>query len=1489
MNSPRAKKRIRALIVGIERYEQDDLADLDGPAIDAARVADWLYKSGVQPKEIAIFLEPLPQNEQSCSALTEELNVSKANSKNILAYLREPLRNSVSEILVVFWAGHGSMLANEDRIVFFPDGSEELRPCLNVSDLLSTMASKAYANHSNQHFFVDACADFLKPDQNVTPVQLFSPAQSSIRNMRAQRFALFSAAPGEQSANLRGTKTGLASNALMVALRDLSHWPNDPSDLYDKVRGIMKAGSESGGPLRQHPYITRAYPRQSTSELAVTSEFLADAGTIRMMNMVEAASPTIQAHPGLVFDLENEEGVSRFRRKSLKAFADAGKVPPSNLNGEAILFSDGLYVKRDLEEIVLREIHASRMVTPIRGVPGAGKTSLLWGVGAGLTKSGWDVLFVQAPWLSAADECGRVNTVDHLLLTAKTSKAGGNHVVTLIDTADALISQDRGLEALEQLVEALNAENIPVVITCRPEEAKALPPAWSWDLSPALAEGLGDFSTSPSEDRPHSEFELAIASHVRAYQTRTGHSTEFLVHQLANAVSRRKPMARFCLRPLFLRMLFDLYAPFIVPENLSITMLYEQYWAERVEKDRRSTNDDDETTPIDLSQLVMALGKEMLKRGGPELRVSSISPKAALSDFRGQIEELRRRGLGEVTDGIFTFFHQTFFEFAAAKSLLKHSGAGALCVLLDRARQDIGNYFLVAVLEQTWLCAWTDTEWQCRSSAIAAKVLDSSNDTVSGVMRQAALNVVAQAPLLTPKLWSAFHESVRNDPFDVFITALRLLPAPARLSGPQEVAICKNGMFRADEARSEALLLLGRLTDAAPEKIVPLIEEDLPFVPPQGRELEHATIKLVASLVPHGPSPVLGIMSKLVDHAVRTARTGLLEVILSELVVRPGSHSRDVASWCTRKFVNPEPKLQRLLAQIHAQGIAVELDAGRQEQVLGAFWHVMERLMTGSHADPPQADRDIFAGTLLSAVHPQIRDVIPKLVSSVLLSNHPRMHSWLHQGLLVPILNSASTDLQDFVALQIARGLPAPSSNHETGDSHWADTLRRSLARLDVDSIVLKNLTEEVERLVSMKQTGPTVLWLEPDYLLDLLVRSAVAGVATAQDVMHALETGIRDLERKAKSRLAHRLKATEGSSAEKVRALKLLVAFREINAAKTLIEGLYRDGPEPLQLPELEGLINHQLSQSDPAQRAAGWDLFKVSVLKGLSSWPEISLHESEIAKSKGDPPLALIELLELGLSRLAYGPEEALSLTSQILDLRRSIFHEKKESALRRTRVRALALAVPAADWQRILDEVFTPPVENNLLANAASILVDQHRPHIALAPGQKLEVLLRVGHRTTEPSISRIATKRAVTAWRRGIGETLRALTSAERIEVLKNLQRMNIDFAVEIATQLHIQDSESLRTLAQTICIDEETPPRLRKTLHNALKQSWTSSVPRAWLELDGELDRHARLEDCHYCRPDPKVMSETHTATTDSGVSERGRVDRGSPNNANFSV
>jgi hypothetical protein len=131
-------------------------------------------------------------------------------------------------------------------------------------------------------------------------------------------------------------------------------------------------------------------------------------------------------------------------------------------------------------------------------------------------------------------------------------------------------------------------------------------------------------------------------------------------------VARDLSLKPLCLRPLTLRMLCEVYNPSHVSVVVDTTGLFQEYWDNRVMRDRRAWDSATDRGDVDrdLSETAQILAMEMLRSGLPEAIVSSVTLPGFMTSkrFREEIDLLARRGVGQHTsNGVFQFFHQTFF------------------------------------------------------------------------------------------------------------------------------------------------------------------------------------------------------------------------------------------------------------------------------------------------------------------------------------------------------------------------------------------------------------------------------------------------------------------------------------------------------------------------------------------------------------------------------------------------------------------------------------------------------------------------------------------------------------------------------------------------------------------------------------------------------------------------------------------------------------
>ena len=119
-------ENVYALVVAIEKYKAGSEWDLNGPANDALKFANWLLERDVKPENIQLFLSPLDVNVAVLEkAKAKELSPFPADRNHIDSAIRSKLTSESNrgDLLYVFWGGHGvvTKIDATTRRLFFAD------------------------------------------------------------------------------------------------------------------------------------------------------------------------------------------------------------------------------------------------------------------------------------------------------------------------------------------------------------------------------------------------------------------------------------------------------------------------------------------------------------------------------------------------------------------------------------------------------------------------------------------------------------------------------------------------------------------------------------------------------------------------------------------------------------------------------------------------------------------------------------------------------------------------------------------------------------------------------------------------------------------------------------------------------------------------------------------------------------------------------------------------------------------------------------------------------------------------------------------------------------------------------------------------------------------------------------------------------------------------------------------------------------------------
>ena len=371
--------------------------------------------------------------------------------------------------------------------------------------------------------------------------------------------------------------------------------------------------------------------------------------------------------------------------------ADAMQVATHSNAGQIVL--NEVYVKRNLvrgsmllgEDQLANELASgeNRLVVVV-GDAGNGKTSLLWSLYGTLKQLGVEVFFLKHTL--AVKYLSKQET---LLDIIREECDTGAPVILMLDTADLLLNQHQYHNDFLVLLQLAKGRGATVVTTCRPVEAM-----WLRDNADECLRLLkyDDRTLEKDTIETHAVGKSELERAVRAYMIRCfpNFSNDEMEHQIRSAlalVSGKHDIRELICHPLTMRMLFLLYAPNAIPNEVDAVKLYNDYWEFRVMRDVRagamSPNVD---TAADLESAACWLSLEMLIRRDPvlpeDVALHILRKRRIPPEHLEQLvtrDVLQRDGASRTVE----FFHQTLFEYAAARALLKEWRGEGLRVLLD--------------------------------------------------------------------------------------------------------------------------------------------------------------------------------------------------------------------------------------------------------------------------------------------------------------------------------------------------------------------------------------------------------------------------------------------------------------------------------------------------------------------------------------------------------------------------------------------------------------------------------------------------------------------------------------------------------------------------------------------------------------------------------------------------------------------------------------
>ncbi|MBS9783295.1 MAG: SIR2 family protein [Pasteurella sp.] len=360
-----------------------------------------------------------------------------------------------------------------------------------------------------------------------------------------------------------------------------------------------------------------------------------------------------------------------------------------------------VYVTRNLESSIIKTVNKYKNTSSIIAIiadAGFGKSSILWKANEIFSDKTNDFkcFFYTASELISYFENGTLQQlINESLISYKDYKTLNIKNIFILDTFDVLINQKTICQQIMIFLQGLAKLNFCILLSSRKKEINQV------NLQ-LITPNVVPLYLSEYDDKI--EFPAAIRSHCQAFYQNITYSAEEInaqVIRLENAVSSNRRIKDVCLNPLKLRMLFELYAPNSIPEDINTYSLYVEYWNYKVKMDNRGYKESYDTR--DLSSAVMFLANFMFLIGAPVVSKTQLSQ--LMIDGRilkSDIIVLLSRNILIEKDNSIEFFHQTFFEFAAAQFLSKKVSISELLQLLYSPHES-KDYFKLPVYEQLLL------------------------------------------------------------------------------------------------------------------------------------------------------------------------------------------------------------------------------------------------------------------------------------------------------------------------------------------------------------------------------------------------------------------------------------------------------------------------------------------------------------------------------------------------------------------------------------------------------------------------------------------------------------------------------------------------------------------------------------------------------------------------------------------------------------------
>jgi hypothetical protein len=933
-----------------------------------------------------------------------------------------------------------------------------------------------------------------------------------------------------------------------------------------------------------------------------------------------------------------------------------------------VYLSDGLYVRRSIDASVAALAQVQPLIV-VTGEPGVGKTSLLWSLHRQMAEQRAHVWFLRANSLVDVANPGLEMSAARFLRTALACAARrGEEPFVLLDTVDVLLHDDAGREQILSLLSAVSRAGGHVVATSRPLEATQLPATNQIDL--------GGYSDA--------DVRAAILLHHGRFAVVAGPGEEPDVDGLLTAVRWGLPLKPILVKPLTLRMLFEVYAPDALPVDITTFDLYSKFWETRVLKDARAGS----PNPIDgedLSAAATALAVGLLSEG-----TTAMAAEGTASDLIPWLPAPRaaaaliRRGVLRSEGGPLGFFHQTFFEHAAARGLTRMAGAEGLARLIERAESRPSDAYLWPVVEQALLVASASPSNDADVAVHLCRWIEGSDELPFRV----ALSVFSQWPRPMGRVLDLVEGSLAGEDAArgrSFVQATQQMTA----GRAPEISSLLDSAWQRDRwsLRVAVVERLPRLAMIDPDALM-------------GLERRHALTRMVTGH-PEGPTTTQPLFAALVacgsDHVVAAAdvvrrafshldssarATTILEQVAHAVAERPEA----AAGWLPLlEGLAQDPKVRRPVSLLEALSEVAAAASSQQDMSLSSMVDarglsdvvgLVRRRAAIRRLAGGEADLMALATFMTSAAAAELRQNTDRLAE--LATRDPAARA---------VIEDVWDDL-----------IRAPQDGR-------AAAVARALAGLPPDELL-----ELIDR--SGRGDDP-VAWTDARLLRPLLVEAAIAGLASADRALRQLAFG--DAARQVRIGLAARL---EHAVAEAPRLSDAFVeAALSVGQPQKVLRALDRLSARSAHTDELVTALRSWLRSAETSADE-GVRLRGLRLMRELSRSPDHAwmLHDFRSPLESIEAvkePLALQHLLAIGRHNVESGIEGDIDRCIEVSRPLARHAHEGVRNEAKLLHVAALCRSDAESAWSDAWRVVLEAPLWTRhviMLAEAAAREVER-----------------------------------------------------------------------------------------------------------------------------------------------------------------------------------